>query len=383
MGAEEDFEEFWNIFQNTRDHAKLNNVAGVFFLKIRSVDIKFLKILLRENGIESESSSLKDLCKDVYLSDITEEKIEEFIRKHYSELHRAREKQIEGTAQAALDIRDTNQLQWNVRDDDVRRLIQGFVRDKTIENSTDFFSRTDDELIPRIRDYIIWSYYNQTTNDLIENIVFRNEKVLPALRVGGIKELDFFFLDKENEFSIPLDLKTSYINQSFLSYVYEKLGLDKEEKIVKDFIKKNDIKIYGRDWIELLEKEIIEPGIKGGDEVLKKVLEVRAKAIDYTKDNPSELIHWLYSDQGPVLFNNNNRFFIILFDKNDYKKPWKLKSEFDLIEKKVNEKLESITIIDFEKVEFTYEKGSSYDGDYTGALATVVFVDANDKKTEK
>ncbi len=117
--------------------------------------------------------------------------------------------------------------------------------------------------------------------------------------------------------------------------------------------------------------------------ILEKVLESRSIVIDYAIKHPEELIQWLYEDQGPRLFNNNNRFFIILYDKEYYDKPWKLKSAFGQIKNKVYKKLDALTKDEFVEVEFTYKKNSEFDGYYEGALATIVFVSPDDKMESK
>lgn len=380
MRTAEDFNELWQIFQAGRNHAKLNHKEnGVFFQKIRSIDTGYLKLFLEENKIETNDNTLKGLCKKIFLSKIEEKQVDDFILKHYPDVHSDRQDQIKNTKKVVAEIRELN---WNIRDDDVNKLIQRFVRDKTIKNIDNFIEKIDKDLLPRFKDYIIWSYYNQTTNDIIENIVFTHKNVLPSLRPGGIKDLDFFFMDEESNVSIPFDLKTSYINQSFFDQIYEKEGIDSESEIITAYVKENGIKINGRKWKELLEEEILTRG-KTGAKILTKVLENRGMVIDYSIEHPDELIQWLYKDQGPRLFNNNNRFFIILFDKNDYNKPWKLKSEFELLKNKVYETLDNLTKDDFVEVEFVYDKSSPHDGEYKGALATIVFICPTDNMESK
>ncbi len=235
MRTAEEFEELWEIFDAGHNHAELNKKEnGVIFQKIRSIDKPYLKLILEKNKIEVDDESLEGLCKGVFVSEIKEKQVDDFILKHYPDVHRGRQEQIKNTIKVIAEIR---KLSWNVRDDDVNKIIQSFVRDKDIKKD-DFIEKIDKDILPRIKDYIIWSYYNQTTNDIIENIVFTHKKVLPSLRVGGIKDLDFFFMDKEAGVSIPLDLKTSYINQSFFDHIYKEEGIPSEEEIVKSFIKK-------------------------------------------------------------------------------------------------------------------------------------------------
>jgi hypothetical protein len=63
------------------------------------------------------------------------------------------------------------------------------------------------------------------------------------------------------------------------------------------------------------------------------------QTIDYAKQNPSELITWLYVNQSQDGRKHlENRLFIVLYDKNgDH---WKLKSEIELIKNQVDNYVE-------------------------------------------
>ncbi|MBC7327661.1 hypothetical protein H5T87_06060 [bacterium] len=48
-------------------------------------------------------------------------------------------------------------------------------------------------------------------------------------------------------------------------------------------------------------------------------------------ENPKELAKWMYENQGEQRFGAGNRMFIVLFNKDDPEKSWKLKREFPLL----------------------------------------------------
>ena len=69
----------------------------------------------------------------------------------------------------------------------------------------------DDVMLPRIRQYSLWSYYNQTSNDIIELFFLKHPAVIPTLR--KIHDIDFFL--KIDERIIPFDLKFTHISDSY------------------------------------------------------------------------------------------------------------------------------------------------------------------------
>ena len=59
--------------------------------------------------------------------------------------------------------------------------------------------------------------------------------------------------------------------------------------------------------------------------------------MDYAKNNPAELIQWLYSNQSQEGRKHlKNRLFLVLVDKN--KEHWKLKAEISLLKKEKDQK---------------------------------------------
>ena len=57
----------------------------------------------------------------------------------------------------------------------------------------------------------MWSYYNQTANDIIELFFLQHPAVLPTLR--KIHDIDFFI--KIDGRIIPFDLKFTHISDSY------------------------------------------------------------------------------------------------------------------------------------------------------------------------
>lgn len=64
------------------------------------------------------------------------------------------------------------------------------------------------------------------------------------------------------------------------------------------------------------------------------------KTFEYAKQNPAELITWLYQNQSQEGRKHlENRLFVVLFDKNG--EHWKLKSEISLIKTQIDDYVEN------------------------------------------
>jgi hypothetical protein len=190
-------------------------------------------------------------------------------------------------------------------------VLKGVVRDKSIKSLEALNNKITSKLIPTLKAYVTWSWFNQNTNDLIEEIFKINQKIIPTLRrVHGV---DFFV--KINGKEMPVDLKLTFLPKGFFSS-YSKKG-------------------------------------KTTDEIIEMV-----------KSNPKTLADWLYENQNPRLFNNNMRLFIVLIDKEKLEDSWKLKADYELIKTKVNSFLESLHEKEIIEVEYKYDKEDRVAGKY-------------------
>ena len=84
--------------------------------------------------------------------------------------------------------------------------------------------------------------------------------------------------------------------------------------------------------------------------------------ISNIKENPTSLIKWLYENQGEMRFSSENRLFMVFVDKTEYEKSWKLKSDKQKLEVKINNFLSNNYItydIDFKFKGKNYKTKSS------------------------
>lgn len=76
-----------------------------------------------------------------------------------------------------------------IRDDKVDSLLKSFVRNKNIKEFQILKSELDNNVLIKVRNYALWSFYNQTANDLIELTLIKHHNVIPTLR--KIHDIDF------------------------------------------------------------------------------------------------------------------------------------------------------------------------------------------------
>lgn len=99
--------------------------------------------------------------------------------------------------------------------------------------------------------------------------------------------------------------------------------------------------------------------------------ELRAaqKAVVFeTKENPMELMTWLYTKQGEMRFGAENRLFVVLVDSTDIEQSWKMKRAIDLIDKEVTPYLDSFKDDSLKVVDFTFKKNTYR------SLSDIIFV---------
>lgn len=58
--------------------------------------------------------------------------------------------------------------------------------------------------------------------------------------------------------------------------------------------------------------------------------------IDYAVENPKLVSKYMYELQGSMRFGDNNRLFIIIYDKNNPEESWKIKRDYELIKSKID-----------------------------------------------
>lgn len=220
--------------------------------------------------------------------------------------------------------------------------------------------------------YTLNSWYNHWSSILIEEIFNKNPNVIPTISL--IEKIDFFIK------GVPFDLKVTYFPEELTKNciaddLYKKYGSKSELTCAKKLSKKLEISIPN----QLDSKEqliyIYNEFNHRDDEIAKSFLNdiktFRNSVYEYYKQNPNELIKWLYENQGEMRFDAANRFFLVLIDKNNPFDSWKLKRNYPLLEKEINSKINSIDPNNLNKVRFHWHGN---DEDYD-CYSEILFVE--------
>jgi hypothetical protein len=394
LRTHEKFNEIRSLYERKTNTYSISSLQeGIIFLKIRSLKKKHLKKLCLDNQL-SEDGGDWELRETIFCSNISEEDITNTIIENYPDEKLEREA-LEQDLEIGL--KEVDQYIAGIRDDDINNFVSRLVRDKSIKNMENLEGIIKSKAYPTIANYIKWSWYNQNTNDILEHLWNDHEKIIPTLRkVHGI---DFFIRGTNQD--VPIDLKITYISNpfnEFLTFVendidnyieydrgyksflneYKDDSKRKESEIIKAIFKANSVVIGGRNNDELIQEILCNETLyeNDGKEALIEVINNRRYNLEICKENPEILAKFYYEDQGERLFNNNNRFYVILDDHNSFEKAWRMKRRFSLIKNTVNTFLNSNDFDDedFMTINYFYDKSERNRGSYT-AKALLVLIE--------
>ncbi|MEW6097016.1 MAG: hypothetical protein AB1567_10930 [bacterium] len=301
---EKNYERKYSIMSTTPE--------GVRYLKLRTlIDVETLKAseLLRETFSIKKSkikrASVAKLRKGIFLNEkISDDRINELLRKVYEDLKLFRAINFEELKSSLFKIANEGDDYWNawnsVYRDNIRQHIQHhFVRTLKIQSYEELLEKIDKELDPVVKGYTIISWFNQWSSAIIEQFILSHTKIIPTAR--RIDKVDFFFLD------VPIDLKITFVPAEYIT-----LSI------------RNGI-------------------ISNGEQI-----------VDEIQNNPQRLIKWLYENQGEPRFSDSHRLFVMLADAENLESSWKLKASFTLIQEAIDNFLNSrhskneIPLVDWE-----------------------------------
>ena len=115
---------------------------------------------------------------------------------------------------------------------------------KKIQSFDELVEKIENDINPRLKGYILSSWYNHWSSILIEDMFKDHPDILPA--VGLVKKVDFFWND------FPFDLKVTYFPDGYMKDKRRELGLRPELTELKQFARNNNILINR----ELKDKEL-------------------------------------------------------------------------------------------------------------------------------
>lgn len=383
-------------FEKTKDvcefcrHYRQDDVATRFLL-IRSLDKQDLKYIVTNFSDQTDDGKLETLTKKAFDSSVTIPQLLEYIESKRPELIRAREAELSGLSDVLADFPIVN---CGVRNDKVDDIVKAFVRNKSLKTIGALFNELDNSLLPRIRQYCLWSYFNQTSNDIIELFFLKNPAVIPTLR--KIHDIDFFI--KIDNKIVPFDLKFTHISDSYFDLASQGITRDNSEDIYDDFtisensetnelqriksfykqLKKSDKQLNLPNYGCLSKVELLNilslSGNQNAEMFVREITEQHKKNVPTNSEELFPLEWWNYKYQGERLFCNNNRLFVFLAYTDKFVDGRELKGKITEIGQKINELLNEITHNNIHTIHYHYDKDAALIGDYEAlSLSTIYY----------
>ena len=241
---------------------------------------------------------------------------------------------------------------------------------KTIQSFDLLNSKFETEINQAVKGYVLNSWYNHWSSILIEHIFKSHSTILPT--VGQIKYVDFFINN------IPFDLKVTYFPSGYLGLKRKEKGLPVELTYLKSKARELNISFDKMASSSAIYYEIIEKlkdrNTRDSQNVISSLKDENLTLVNDAKENPKDLVKWLYENQGEMRFGSENRLFLILIDidTTNFSNSWKLKRNIDLLTPTINDYLDKFSDKQISDLEITFNypgKNKTFH-----SLADIIFV---------
>ncbi|TCG11958.1 hypothetical protein [Mycoplasma todarodis] len=328
------YEEYESLFKKSKLNEINETELGHRWLKIRSFSRKQNLMALIQNIKRIEVKKgirQRELAQLIFSSDISQNEIDDFIEKQFNKGIDLNDWTLEKLKE---DLGRLESYQWSgIFDNNLDKdIVNNFVKK---DSSFSKFESHFVEIQEKAKNYAISSWYNNWTTIFIENIFNTQPIITPA--IGRIKSIDFF-VDKT-----PYDLKVTMLPNKFVNEKRREKGLKSEESILRKWNKHNNnlvdiTNLKSLQVVQLIwDKILISDNNQKRTEIMNDILNFREKLAKEVSMDPSELMQWLYEEQGAGRFDASNRFFLILINEENPWESWKLKAQFDLLNSKVTD----------------------------------------------
>jgi len=340
------------LFRQDKLDQLIADPDGQRFLKLRSISRPdHLKRLFKLANMEQPNISSHQLFAAAFSADIPVATIERCAREIYRE---EREQRRANEAELLNQLYRVQEFNWGglYQNSLERTIVDNYV--KKITDYDTLCRRIDNELFISMRGYVICSWYNHWTSVIIEDIFKEHSKVLPA--VGLVKKIDFFIYDT------PFDLKVTYLPETYISLKRKTARLQPELTLLKQVAKENNIPIAanlaGIDLLQDLWAKVPYHPSSKCEELIAELRSFRSALVNEIEQDPTDVIRWLYENQGERRFDASNRLFLLLVDQQNYFDSWKLKRAKFLIEAKVKAYLDGCKNNPGRQIEFNWRNKS-------------------------
>lgn len=337
------------LFRQDCLHELCVDAQGLRFLKLRSLNRKeHLERLFRFSGGTVPDVGARALFEAAFNAVISTETIEACAREIFGEERGQRSAKEDDLVNQLYRVQEfnwgglhQNSLEKTIVDNYVKRIINYETLCGCIEN----------ELLTSLRGYVLCSWYNHWTSIIIEDIFKAHPNVLPA--VGLVKKIDFFVRDT------PFDLKVTYLPEGYLKEKRRAANLRPELTLLKQAARSNRLPIAAdladSALLQDLWAKVSDHPSNSCKQLVAQLFDFRNTLVTGIEIDPTDLIRWLYENQGERRFDASNRLFLVLVDQRNYFDSWKIKRAKALMEKKVLAYLDGCGSNPGRQIEFGWE----------------------------
>lgn len=349
MNLKEEFTKLKKAYDENEFEIIFTHTLGILFLKLSSLSRStILHELASKLKVDISEVENKKLFEFLFCLKIDEKVLDKFIEDKYDEERKQRigNEEFLYSQLYKLKVFDWGGFYQNAVE---QTIVNNYV--KKVQDFEKLCTLIENDISPRLKGYILCSWYNHWTSILIEDMFKDHPALLPT--VGLVKKVDFFWKN------FPFDLKVTYFPEGFMELKRREKGLKPELTELKKFSKEHDIP-FNKDgnndeiFFELLTR-ISEDTSSNAKKFIKEFNEKRKEIILESVKNPIELIKWLYEKQGIRRFDAANRFFLILVDLKNLEDSWKLKRNKKLLQENINKYLDNNKNIDLNKLKISFE----------------------------
>ena len=329
------FNEADTLFRQDKLNDLVADPEGRRFLKLRSLNrTEYLELLFRTADIPRPNVGNRQLFEAAFDTNIGVAVIEACARGIYNI---ERERRRTNEAELLNQLYRVQEFSWGGLH---QNSLEKTIVDNYVKRITDYARLChciENELLTSMRGYVICSWYNHWTSIIIEDIFKDHSNVLPA--VGLVKKIDFFVRDT------PFDLKVTYLPEGYLSEKRKYANQRPELTLLRSIARENGLPIAAdlanAALLQDLWAKISDHPSDTCRRLITELHDFRNKLVAEIVQDPTELIKWLYENQGERRFDASNRLFLVLVDQRNYFDSWKLKRAKSLMEATVRAYLEA------------------------------------------
>mgnify|MGYP001249948725 CR=1 FL=1 len=349
MDLKQEFKTLKGYYEDNEFEKIFIHKLGIYFLKMRSLSRStILKELAPKLKIDISNIENSRLFEFMFCQNIDDKVLDKFIKEKYEDERKVRigNEDFLYSQLYKLKVFDWGGFYQNAVE---QTIVNNYV--KKVQDFDKLCNLIENDINPRIKGYILCSWYNHWTSILIEDMFKDHPSILPT--VGLVKKVNFFW----NNF--PFDLKVTYFPDGFMQLKRREINLSPELTELKRFAKEHNIPYdtegTNNDIFSELLARISEDNSKEAKEFIKEFHKKRKEIILSTVKNPQELIKWFYEEQGVRRFDAANRFFLVLVDLRNLEESWKLKRNKKLLQENINKYLDNNKNIDLNKLKVSFE----------------------------